>query len=392
MATTEQTSKVSEIRAEMPYASNYIFLNAGSYGPIPQRTLDAIQAYQQLEFTEGRSFVRLGETKTVAREAAAQAFNVPVSQVALARNTTEGMNIGIMGINWQQGDELIITDTEHPGGQYPSYLVARRYGVQLRRVKLGDASGDVVGAIEAAITPRTRMIVTSHLTWNTGTVLPVQEIQELARKHDLLLILDAAQSAGSMSIDLSDLDIDLYATPGQKWFCGPEGTGATFVSERGIEQLQQTVASGSSMQYGAVEHVGGYVLPHTGANRFEMSGVNQPNIAGYTTSVSWISQYLGMDWVSERIAHLGRYAWEKLSRLEAVNVITPKERMAGLVSFSVEGVEPPALVERLAQDGVIIRNIGFPVCSRLSTGFYNTEEDIDKAVSAIENAHRELTK
>lgn len=390
MTATEHDAKVDAIREEMPYARNNVFLNAGSFGPIPQRTMDAIQDYMKLEFEEGRSFQRSAETKATAREVAAAAFETPVRSVALTRHTTDGMNIGIMGINWEPGDELIITDTEHPGGQYPAYVVARRFGVQLRRVNLGDGTGDVVGAIEAAISNKTRMIVTSHLTWNTGTVLPVQEIQELANRHNLLLVCDAAQSAGSIPANLGEMNIDVYATPGQKWVCGPEGTGATFISERGIERLYQTVVGGSSMQYGATEHIGGYVLPQSGANRYEVAGVNQPAVAGYTTSVSWISQELGMDWVHERIAKLGRYAWEKLSNLDGVNVITPKDRMAGLVSFTVEGVEPPALVERLAQDRVIIRNIGYPVCSRLSASFYNTENDIDRAAEAIDNARREL--
>ncbi|MEX2425607.1 MAG: aminotransferase class V-fold PLP-dependent enzyme [Thermomicrobiaceae bacterium] len=390
MAATDQSSKVDAIRNEMPYAKNNAFLNAGSFGPIPQRTMDAIREYMQLEFEEGRSFQREAEIKMKAREAAAAAFSTPVKTVALTRHTTDGMNIGIMGLNWEPGDELIITDTEHPGGQYPSYVVARRYGVQVRRVNLGDGTGDVVGAVEAAITPKTRMIVTSHLTWNTGTVLPVKEIQELANRHNLLLVCDAAQSAGSIPANLGELEIDVYATPGQKWLCGPEGTGATFISERGIERLNQTVVGGGSMQYGANEHLGGYFLPHPGANRFEVAGAFQPAIIGYTSSVSWISQELGMQWVHQRIAELGKYAWDKLSKLDGVNVLTPKDRMAGLVSFTVDGVEPPALVERLAKDRVIVRNIGFPVCSRLSASFYNTEEDIDKAAASIEAARREL--
>jgi L-cysteine/cystine lyase len=392
MTTTDQSTKVEAVRAEMPYSTKYVFLNAGSFGPVPRRTVEAMREYADLELEEGRSFPRGGENKATAREAAARAFNVPVSSVALTRNTTEGMNIGIFGLNWQSGDELIITDTEHPGGQYPAYVVARRYGVQIRRVNVGDGTGDVLGALESAITPRSRMIVISHLTWNTGTVLPIGEIQDLANQHDLVLVCDAAQSAGSIPVDLEQLQIDVYATPGQKWFCGPEGTGAAFFSDRAVERLNQSFVGGSSMQYGAVEHVGGYVLPQPGGTRFEASGANQPVIAGYTTSVNWIVQELGNDWVHDRIANLGQYAWDKLARVDGVDVITPRDQMAGLVSFCVDGVEPVDLVARLAEDNVVIRNIGYPVCARLSASFYNTEEDIDKAVSAIENARRELAQ
>jgi L-cysteine/cystine lyase len=214
------------------------------------------------------------------------------------------------------------------------------------------------------------MIVTSHLTWNTGTVLPIAEIQALAIKHDLLLVCDAAQSAGSIATDLGDLQIDVYATPGQKWFCGPEGTGATIVSDRALERLSQTVVGGASFKYGSVEHVGGYFLPQPGTSRFEVAGSNQPAIVGYATSVNWIAQDLGIGWVSQRIAELGHYAHGLLSGVEGVTVITPKDRMAGLVSFRVEGVDPAALVAQLAEDRVVVgrwnsRAVA-PLCRELS--------------------------
>ncbi|MBI3965897.1 MAG: aminotransferase class V-fold PLP-dependent enzyme, partial [Chloroflexi bacterium] len=124
--------------------------------------------------------------------------------------------------------------------------------------------------------------------------------------------------------------------------------------------------------------------------RFEIGGTNTPAILGQATSVRWIRETVGVDWAFERIARLGRYAWEKLAELDGVTLITPKAKMAGLVSFTVAGIEPPDLVRRLTERGVVIRYIRQPLCTRIATGFYNTEEDVDRAVAAIREVQSSL--
>ena len=116
--------------------------------------------------------------------------------------------------------------------------------------------------------------------------------------------------------------------------------------------------------------------------------MNAPQILGLATSVEFILDTVGLDWAYRRIAQLGRYAWDRLAAIDGVNVITPKECMAGLVSFTVDGIEPPDVVERLAEYGVIIRHLNTPTCSRVSTGFYNNEEDIDRLAAALEEIRR----
>ena len=391
MTSVEAESKIAMIREELPAVNQYAYLNTGTFGPLPTRTVEAMARHQEVELTEGRivasGFHRSFEIRTQARAEVAKVLGCSPANVALTRHTTDGMNIAVMGLNWAPGDEIIISDMEHPGGQGPVYNVARRYGVTVRIAHLGDGTGDVVGAFERLITPRTRMIVTSHLSWNTGTVLPLADIVDVAHRHHVLVAADAAQSAGSVPVNVVATGVDVYATPGQKWLCGPEGTGAVYVSDAAMEQIQQSVVG--YVSFAAWEHVGAYFTPQHDATRYEVGGMTVAAVLGQQLSVSWITETVGLDWAYARIAQLGRYCWDALAALDGVTMLTPRDRMAGLVTFGIDGFEPPALVEALADRGVVIRWIDQPAALRVSTGFYNTEADIDRLVDALTEIQRE---
>ncbi len=385
MATTQTNSKSDMIREQMPAVLKNAYLNTGTFGPLPTPTVDALIELLRDEMENGRitmaNYMRGGEIKSEARAEFAKFLGCPPENVALTRHTTDGMNIGVNGINWKAGDEIILSDMEHPGGQGPVYNVARRYGVVVRTVNLGDGTGDVVGMLERAISPRTRMLLVSHLTWNTGTVLPLKDIVEMAHRHSVLVVADAAQSLGSMPLDVVDMGVDVYGGPGQKWLCGPEGTGATYVSNEALQQINQSTVG--YMSVAAWEHSGGHFTPRHGADRYEVGGSFTPAILGNVTSLKFIRETAGQEWAYERIKSLGQYCWNKLAEIDGVTMITPQDQMAGLVTFNLEGHEPPAMTEKLAERGIIIRYIGSPLAARVSTGFYNNEQDIDRLADAI---------
>uniref|UniRef100_A0A831TEE2 Aminotransferase class V-fold PLP-dependent enzyme n=1 Tax=Thermorudis peleae TaxID=1382356 RepID=A0A831TEE2_9BACT len=387
-------SKVAEIRAAMPAVTRHVYLNTGTYGPLPLVAVEAMRAMQEEELADGRivpeRYPRTVEIKQQAREEVARLLGCSAHNIALTRHTTDGMNLAVMGLNWQPGDEIVTTDMEHPGGQGPVFNVVRRYGVVVRTARLGDGSGDVAGAIARLLTRRTRMVVLSHLTWNTGAVLPLEDVVDLAHREGILVAVDGAQSAGSIPVDVTALGVDVYAIPGQKWLCGPEGTGAVYVSDAAMDVLNLTVVGYASLAMGGLEITGGYLLPKATAERFEAGGVNLPAIAGQAASLAWIREFVGYEWAYRRIAELGQYAWQSLSEVRGVTVLTPRDRMAGLVSFTVEGIDPPTLVQKLWERNIIIRSIPHPPCARLSAGFYNNEEDIDRLVRAIAEICREL--
>jgi L-cysteine/cystine lyase len=384
-------SRVEEIRAQLPAVHAKAYLNTGTNGPLPRVAAEAMAGMALEELEEGRismgSWEKKGALKPATREAVARAFNVKPSEIALTQLTTEGMNVMIHGVDWQRGDEALITNLEHPGGQLPLYVVARRHGVQVRLVDLGTGSGDVVGKIERLITRRTRALVISHIAWNTGAVLPLQEICELCRRHGVLSLVDAAQSAGSMDPQLYAIDPDAYAMPGQKWMCGPEGTGSLYIHESRIGWFQQTYVNYGSALPGTMDPTGTFA-PAAGAARFDRIATYYPLIAGQKAATEWLTGTVGLDWAYARIASLGKRAHETLSNIDGVDVITPADRMAGLVSFNLAGMAPADLVKALDERGFILRTIPDPECVRLSTGFYNTEDEIDNLGAAIEEIKR----
>lgn len=384
-------TKVEEIRAQLPAVHAKAYLNTGTNGPLPRVAAEAMAEMARAELEEGRIAIggweAKGALKPAAREALAQAYNVRPTEIALTQLTTEGMNVMIHGIDWQRGDEAIITNLEHPGGQLPLYVVARRYGVQIKVVDLGNGGGDVVGKIERLITRRTRALVISHIAWNTGAVLPLKEICELCRKHGVLSLVDAAQSAGSIDPKLYENDPDAYAMPGQKWMCGPEGTGSLYIHESRIGWFQQTYVNYGSAMWGSTDPTG-YFTPNAGAARFDRIATYYPLIAGQRAATEWLTGDVGLDWAYKRIASLGKLAHKTLSNIDGVEVITPRDRMAGLVSFNLAGMEPNDLVTALDERGFILRTIPDPACVRLSTGFYNTEDEIERLGAAIEDVKK----
>lgn len=387
-------SKVEAIRAAMPAVLEHVYLNTGTYGPLPQVVVEAMRSVAERELIDGRitreNYERTTELKAAARQEVAHLLGCHPDQIALTRHTTDGINLAVMGINWQPGDEIVTTDMEHPGAQAPIFNVVRRFGVTVRTARLGTGAGDVVSAIARLIGARTRMVVLSHLTWNTGAVLPVKEIAELAHRVGALVVIDGAQSAGSLPVNVKELGVDVYAIPGQKWLCGPEGTGAVYFSDDALDQLQLTIVGYASLVQGALEPIGGYFVPKPTAERFEVGGVHMPAIAGQVAALRWLREDVGYDWIFGRIATLGHYAWQRLAGLEGVEVLTPPDRMAGLVTFTVRDCDPQQLVEKLLERNVIVRWITRPYGVRLSAGFYNTEDDIDRLIEALLAVRSEL--
>jgi len=388
----QESDKVAAIRVAMPAVREYVYLNTGTFGPLPTLVQEAMQREAEREFLHGRitseSYERATDLKRRAREEVARLLGCRPDQIALTRHTTDGINLAVMGLDWQPGDEIVTTDMEHPGAQGPVFNVARRYGVVVRTARLGTGAGDVVGALARLIGRRTRMVVLSHLTWNTGGILPIAEIATLAHQHGALIVVDGAQSAGSIPTDVRALGADVYAIPGQKWLCGPEGTGAVYFSDEALDRLQLTIVGYASLAPNGLEPIGGYFLPKPTAERFEVGGVNVPAIAGQVAALRWLREDIGYSWIFQRVAALGRRAADRLASLDGVDVLTPPDRMAGLVSFTVRDGDSQALVAALAQRNVIVRWITHPYSLRVSTGFFNTEDDIERLVDALEDARR----
>lgn len=371
---------IATIREAFPVTAHMAYLNTGSVGPLARRVYQVLREQTEIQVRNGRADLRviLGTympLREKLRARFARLLGASSEEITLTHHTTEGMNIAIWGLPWQPGDEIVTTSLEHAGGLLPVYAAARRFNLTLRVVDLGLGDVDVVDRIATVLTPRTRLVVLSHVTYTTGAVLPVKEIATAAHAVGAMVAVDGAQSVGAIPVDMQDLDVDFYAVPGQKWLCGPEGVGALYVRRERLSELGTTFMGYASLRDPEARDLSGHFIPAPGAARYETGTVFWPGFYAMEEVLRWFEDELGYDWICERTREITKLCREMLAEVPMVTVITPPEQ-AGLTSFQVARLDPEAAVQRLAEQDVVIRWMRDPLCLRASTGFFNNEDDL----------------
>ena len=384
VAAPADQARLESIRAQLPASTATGYFNAGTNGPIPTVAHEAMASAAQLELERGRIGPGLYEGLFAdlrnARDTFASLIGAGPLEIALMRSTTEGMNVVMMGLAWRPGDEVVTTQLEHICLFSLLGLLSHRHGVTIRTVDIGHGGGDVLGTLAAAVTPRTRAIAISHVQWSSGAVMPLKQIAEFARERGIITMVDAAQSAGQIPIDVHDLGVDAYAMAGQKWLCGPGGTGALYVRRDRLGDIRPTY-----LRYGAFDPHG-FVVPPEGAARFEMGEMYNPAIRALDAGLSWFRDDVTLPWAYDRIAALARRLADGLATIPGVAVTTPRDRMAGLVCFTVEGMTPKSVSDAAYERGYTIRFVDQrpgPAVVRASTGWWCTEDEIDGLIAAI---------
>jgi L-cysteine/cystine lyase len=384
--------KTKRIRQLFPVTQKKVYLNTGTCGPLSTLMRDNLNQHLEVDFNHGRAsadgFVTLLASADSLRQQIATLTHATSEEIALTHHTTEGMNIVLFGLNWQAGDEIITTTVEHEGGLVPAYVLRQRFGVVIRMVDITAADtsdDDIIAKIAAQITPRTRLILFSHVAWNLGNRLPLERIVTLAQQHHILTLVDAAQSTGAIPLDLPASGVDFYAMPGQKWLCGPEGTGALYVRRDRLSLLNMSFSGFLSLKTPMDWDFTGHFMPAPGARRYEVGSLYRPAIHAMATHMAWLAEEVGWPWIYEQIGALNRYAYDKLGENTAVELITRAPAQSGILSFYLKGYDPARVVTKLAQQNIIIRFLGHPYCLRISTGFYNSKKDIDLLCLALTN-------
>jgi L-cysteine/cystine lyase len=312
-------------------------------------------------------------------------LNAGQDEMALTHHTTEGMNIAVWGLRWQAGDEIVTTTAEHEGGFMPVYAATQRFGLRLRVVDIGSGGGDdLAERIIAAITPRTRLIVTSHVMWKTGAILPLAPVAEAAHRVGAWVAIDGAQSAGAIPVDVQAAGVDFYAVPGQKWLCGPEGTGALYVRRDCLSELAPTFAGYLTLNHEVpvAADPSGYFLPAHGASRFEVGTVYVPALYGLDESLRWLEETVGYTWAFEHSRAIAQHCRARLAEVPGVTVHLPADP-ARLTTFSKEGLDPLTAPLALYDMGIVIRAVPHSDRFRVSTAFFNNEADVARLCEGL---------
>ncbi|MBO18960.1 MAG: hypothetical protein CL732_00275 [Chloroflexi bacterium] len=365
------------------------YLNTGWSGPPHRRVAEAMKHRIDEELEKGPIMAEVleagREIQAQAREAAARVFNATVDEVLVTRNTTEGINIVLSGLDWQQGDEIVICDMEHGSVIAPSQLVGQRYGVNVKvaDITATDSSEAILTKIEAAITPKTRMVFVSHILYATGRRMPAEELRALTKGKGILLMLDGAQTGGHIELDMARSGFDFYSIPGQKWLLGYEGSGALFIKREHLERVHPAHTGGRGIARPADAH--NFQPVADTMEKFLGGSVSVPVQAAFLEATKFIEE-VGIGNIEQRNLDLAESAKAKLSEIPGVTVTSPLERRdsSGLVSFAVDGQDPVSVVERLwANHRLVVRQVGYPAATRASIHFFNTEEEIDLLVGGV---------
>ncbi len=354
-----------EARAQFPVLDEVAYLNAGSMGPLARPTVEAMQAWERSDLERGRGgkpyYESMHALRGRVRAALAATICVPADNLALTSSTTESCNIAITGLRLTPEDEVVTTDTEHFGLLGP--LHASGAVVRVARVRTLPPE-QALDTIMAEITPRTRLVAISHVSWQTGNLLPIEEIQEAS---EVPILVDGAQSAGAIAVDASRFDF--YTVSGQKWLCGPDSTGALYV--RDPERLDVALPTYFSQDRYDVD---GAFTPKQGAARFDGGWIPNASLAGLDAAIATIPH-----WAAHHSAEISALCF---TRLEDQFRVVTSPGQANLVTFEADG-DAAELAARAFEQRVVIRDMPGTGWLRVSCGWWTSEGDLDRLLSSL---------
>ena len=389
---------VSNFMRELcPALLNKTYFNYGGQGPLPTPSLEAIQAswrrIQELGPFTTDVWPFIGAEVSSTRRRLAELCGVAPHRLALSENVTSGCVLPLWGLPFVAGDSLLISDCEHPGVVAACVELARREDLVIDTLPVQQLRGDqpstdagVMDALEQGLTPRTRLVVLSHLLWNTGQIMPITAVADRLAQHPQspYLLVDAAQSFGQIPVQQAAAAADIYAFTGHKWACGPEGLGGVALSERVLAQGQPTVIGWRSLRDESKADLSSSDPFHHDSRRFEVATSCVPLMAGLRRSLDLLDQEGTGDERWTQIQSRSEALWQALNNLDGVTPLLQVPPASGLVSFQLRHDAPPAEVVRLlGQQGLWIRDLADPSCLRACTHVTTTEAEAEALTTAI---------
>ncbi|MBE9066120.1 aminotransferase class V-fold PLP-dependent enzyme [Leptolyngbya cf. ectocarpi LEGE 11479] len=386
---------IAQYRQRVPALQNKAYFNYGGQGPMVEAALAAIHSAHQTIQTRGpfgsKVYQWMRAEGVETRRMLADDLGVSPQTLALTENVTVGCNIALWGLPWRSGDHILLSDCEHPGIIATVQELQRRYGIEFsifpHLSQLNSA--DPVSTIQAHLRPTTRLLVISHILWNTGQVLPLKAICQLCheRPQPVRVLSDSAQSVGMLPLQLAKTGVDFYAFTGHKWYCGPAGLGGLYVRPEAMAELSPTYIGWRGITLGTEGQPTGW---EPDARRYEVSTSNVALCSGLRVAIATHNDWGTTEERYFRICQLSSSLWGKLNSLRSVRCLLKSPPESGLVSFRIfqNGAPAPTLHQKLVvyleTRQFYLRTLLSPSCVRACTHYFTTESEIDRLIDAIE--------
>jgi selenocysteine lyase/cysteine desulfurase len=376
----------AEMRKQFLIPDDEIYLNNGTVGsspaPVLRAVFDAYNSTEKMDQADPEDYPIWGYAAwDEFRDPLAEFVGCTRDEIALVRNATEANSYIANGIDMQRGDEVLMTDQEHPGGEHPWNLRAKRYGVVVKKVALPKPVKDanqVLNLFNDAITPRTRVMFFSHITTATGVVLPAKELSALARTKGILSAVDGAHVTGMMRLNLHELGCDLYSSSPHKWLQAPKGSGFLYVRDEVIDRVWNTIATE------------GWDEPKLRAERFQRIGSsNVPSLWGLRAAIK-LANDIGMDRIERRHRQMCDYILGEMLKRRAESWTSPDPALrCAIATVNVPPIQRMDLENWMWKQHKIRIRGGEPSKLRLSTPYYLSKKDIDRFLEKFDEYKQE---
>lgn len=394
---------VSKVREDFPilkqriHGKPLVYLDNAASTQKPQAVIEALVRYYETSNANVHRGVHLLSERATAQFEAARTktqlfLNARESrEIIFVRGATEAINLVAASYGRKHvsaGDEILITAMEHHSNIVPWQMLCEEKGAKLRVAPITDAGELVLEEYEKLLTPRTKIVSVVHVSNTLGTINPVRQLIDLAHRRGIPVLVDGAQAAPHMKVDVQELDCEFYALSGHKVY-GPTGIGVLYGKAALLEAMPPYQGGGDMISSVTFEKTTYNVLPY----KFEAGTPNIAGVVGFGTALDYVSE-IGLEAIAAYEQDLLTYTTDALRAIPGIRLIGTARQRAGAVSFVLDGVHPHDVGTILDQEGIAIRTghhctqplmdrFGVPATARAALAFYNTKEEIDALVRGI---------
>ncbi len=368
------------VRRQFDLTDDYIYMNNGTQGPSPRVVLDKMERVLPEIASNPGNYYHLYDEANDNRKIIADFIGCTPEELAITHNTTEGMNFAASGLELKAGDEVLITDHEHPGGLCPWQLKAKKFGIKITEVPVGsppENKEEILNRFNDAITSRTKVISISHICYTNSLLMPVKELCKLAREKGIISVVDGAHPFGMIALNMHEIGCDFYAASGQKWMMGPMGTGIFYARKESQDLCCPTIVTG------------GWDREKTAKRYEKFSTRSLAGLLGLGEAVKF-QHDIGKVRIEERIRALSGYFRKNVAQISGIKLYTSQEPClsAGLTTIGVKNYPLDKLINTIRKKYKIWpRTVKAHDLAGLRFSFhiYNNFKDVDRAIEVLDD-------